>query len=334
MKKVTLFVAALACAAFLTASIASAESPTGYSAGLSPNLVNPLPNNTKATPPPTLATDANRLIRWQGWQDVDAFCASILEQIQRQVNDNSIELGKFTIDEPSIAAAVLKAQVGGNDVTTCSTRCCVKTAVLKAQAGIPGFEVNPNLLPEGEGESFSGNVTLYVWTYRHNYTDGGLYQLYVSVKGKMLIGRGLVTLPPDPIFHKDIQALGYEFGPGFSHSNPPVWQDIYAEVEIWRGAVVDVLANGVMAVAGNEAEVRAIDRNGNEAKVEEAPIADWEVAPSLIGNPTYNPLAATGPKYAHPADHYIKVQKVAGDVQEEKRVRTKPVPRRALSGAW
>ena len=329
MKKITLFVAALVCACILTAGTASAESPTGYSAGLSPNLVNPLPNNKKATPPPKLDAGANRLIRWQGWQDVDAFSASVLEQMQRQVNAGELAVGTFTMDEPSIAAAVSKAQVGGSSVAvgTCTSRCGVKTAVSKAQAAIPGFEVNPKL--KEDGESFAGDVTLWVWTYRHNYTDTGLYQLYVSVTGKILIGKGWIAKSwSEEILHNDIQSFRYEFGPGFVKGGENlIEQDIYAEVEIWRGAVAEVNARGELTVVGNEGGVETPE------SVEAAPIAAWEVAPSLIGNPTYNPKAATGPKYAHPADHIYTVRKLAGDVQATtpQRVRTLAIPRRGAS---
>jgi hypothetical protein len=220
--------------------------------------------------------------------------------------------------------------------------------------------MNPNLELCGQGESFSGCVKVYVWTYRHNYGDRGRYQLYISVRGDMLIGTGL--LPPDdngtPILHRDIQSLNYEFGPGRSAAGyiqyPP--QPIYAEVEIWRGAVVAVDSNGrlidcfdangvartaaaVPGVATYDAGVEMIDYAGNPlpALAVQPPlpvpaVSVWEPAPSLIGNPTYKPMSATGPRYAHPADHTIQVQKLAGDVQQEQRVRTLPIPRRFNSG--
>ena len=359
MKKATLFAAALVSAVLFTAGLASAVSPTGYSAGLSPNLVNPLPDNRKANPQPVLAVDANRLIRWQGWLDVDAFAASLLEQMQEMVNDGTIPLGTYTVEEPSIGAAVLKAKMGGCDVvTTCASRCCFGSTVKKCTPGLPGFEMNPNLEPGGPGESFNGCVKVYVWTYRHNYTDKGRYQLYISVRGEMEIGT--VCVPPGdepPPPHRDIQSLNYEFGPGFygeSRYYPP--RPLFAEVEIWRGAVVAVDTDGrltdcfdangvartavtVPGVATYDAGVEMIDYAGNplpplavQPPLPVPAVSVWELAPSLIGNPTYKPLSATGPRYAHPADHTIQVKKLAGDVQQERRVRTVPIIRRAAAG--
>jgi len=264
-----------------------------------------------------LAEDANRLIRWQGWLDVDAFSASVLEQMQKQLG-NGIETGKFTIAEDSINAAIENAK-----------------------KEIRGFVENENLKTGGEGFSDLTKVKFYVWTYRHNYTDTGLYQLYVSVKGPMLIGKGYG--PPDPeklIPHRDIQSLRYEFGSDiYGGGGGAVQKDIYANVEIWRGAVIRVDAKGAITVVGNEAGVITIDNKG----VERAPISDWERAPSLAGNQNYDPKKATGAEYVEPLERAIAiesndVQKATGsipksggdswqDAQEQKRVNTVPAPR-------
>jgi hypothetical protein len=307
MKKITLLVAALVCACLLTAGTASAKKRTPV-AGFSPSFAKPQP----ATPA-TLYENANRLIRWQGWLSVDAFAMSILEQMQKRLEnglDNSIELGTFTIAEPSI-----------------------NTAILAAKAKDPSFEMNSNLGFDAAGESFDGNVTLYVWTYRHNYTDTGLYQLYVSVQGKMLIGKGIKTeCGGDPILHNDIQALGYEFGrDGYEGWENPYPVDVYANVEIWRGAVVDVNARGILEVVGNEAGV--IPYKGSEEDVQAAPVSAWERAPSLICNENFNPQSALGIPYVTPLERNIriwenKMQKETGDVRTRVKV-TSPVRRAA-----
>jgi len=298
MKKATLIATALVCAYFLVVGTASAQ-PTGprFSAGFSPNLVVLFPK-TEAT----LYQDANRLIRWQGWLDVDAFSVSVLAQMQKQLG-TSIELGKFTIDEPSIAEAVMKAKQRD-----------------------PLFEVNEFLY---EGESLT-DVKFYVWTYRHNHADTGLYQLYVSARGKMLIGEtwwhgeNEIREP-----HRDIQALYYEFaGDGKSRQPISKKQDVYANVEIWRGAIVRVNVRGEITVVGNEAGVVMQDRSG----VEKAPLADWERAPSLIGNMNFNPKDANGTPYWNPLDHPVRInenlhQKRPGDPRAEGRLETQPTTR-------
>jgi len=297
MKKAILIASAFVCV-FVIAGIASAQSVAPrYSAGLSPQLAIPQPK-TQAT----LRADANRLIRWQGWLNVDAFSVSVLAQMQKQLG-TSIEIGKFTIDdEEDIASAIMKAK--------------------KANSS---FEVNPHLYEVGENLT---NVKLYVWTYRHNYTDTGLYQLYISAKGKMLIGSEWRTerIPYLSQPHKDIQALGYEFGtdrPG-GFIEKPVLVDVYADVEIWRGAVVRVNASGEIMMVGNEAG--AIPSVGG---VEVAPMSDWEIAPSLQGNKNYNPKCASGAPYWNPLDHPARInqnlyQLRPGDVQAEGRVATRP----------
>jgi hypothetical protein len=296
MKKATLIASALVCAYLLTAGIAPAQTSV---AGFSPNFADPQPVVKGAT----LTEDANRLIRWQGWMDVDAFSASVLEQMQKQLENGGIETGKFTLAERSVF-----------------------DAVQEAKAKDTSFVMNDRLSAEGESIT---DVKLYVWTYRHNFTDTGLYQLYVSAKAKVLIGKGYGRGPgqsPVAVRHKDIQSLGYEFGSdGVSGGGDGevVVADRYATIEIWRGAVVRVNAKGVIEVVGNEAGAVTIDGG-----VEKAPIVAWERAPSLEGKPSYDPKAATGAEYVLPLDHEVKVpvensvQKRAGDVQAEKRVQT------------
>ena len=317
MKKATLMVAALVCAYTLTAGIASAQKPKYFVksapssqtmwaqqsptppyptvrtpvAGYSPNLAAPQPA-TKAT----LETSANRLIRWEGWLDVDAFSISILNQMQKQLG-KGIEVGSYTLSEPAVAAAVAKAK-----------------------ACDPTFEMNENLRV---GVNFESTPTLYVWTYRHNFADKGTYQLYVSAKGKMDIGTSWYD-QEERIPHKDIQSLNYEFsGDGSSISS--VERPVFADIEIWRGAVVEVDRTGVMTIAGNLGGVVPNYPNYTPSAVVEAPMSDWEHAPSLICNPNYNPKAATGAAFVEPLERAISirensVQKEAGDVQQ--RVRT------------
>ena len=316
MKKATLIATTL-CAYLIVAGTVSAQTPV---AGFSPNFAVPQPVTLA-----TLTPNANRLIRWQGWLDVDAFSASILEQMQKQVANGSIDVGKFTLAEPSINKAVVHAQ---------------------RNPDVLNFKMNDNLLEKGNGENFKGNVALYVWTYRHNFADTGLYQLYISVKGKMEIGTGqIIVRDPGSIEirpHRDIQSLRYEFGSDLSHTIPGVEKIvpivIDADVEIWRGAVVRVNARGELELVGNEAGV-VVGPKDDEA-VESVPISAWEVAPSLEGNKNYNPKCATGPKYVEPLErakaiHDNGVQKATGsvpkpggdlrkDAAEQGRVRTNP----------
>ena len=189
----------------------------------------------------------------------------------------------------------------------------------------------------GAGESFAEEPKFYVWTYRHNYAGGGLYQLYVSVRGKMLIGTGRITRHiTNPVLHKDIQALNYEFGSdGLKGSDNEVISDIYADVEIWRGAAVVVDGKGALGVVGVVEESGLVPNDVPQPypSVSQAPVELWERAPRLINNcgasinACYNPKSATGADYAHPLDRAMKIaanenQKRAGDVQKEKRVRT------------
>ena len=299
MKKAMIIATALICATLLVAENASAQKTPV--AGFSPNLADPQPATSA-----TLTTDANRLIRWQGWLDIDAFSVSVLNQMQKQLG-RGIEVGSFTLSEPSIAEAVAKAK-----------------------ASDPTFVVNPNLY---EGASFEGTPTLYIWTYRHNFADRGLYQLYVSAKGKMDIGEGWRTPSPIAVRHKDIQSLAYEFGSDGSAGRPAYPIPVIVDVEIWRGAVVFVNARGELEVAGNEAGVITLD-----GPVERLPISDWERAPSLICNPNYDPRRATGAAFVEPLERAITIrenmnQLRAGDVQ--KRVRTvTPFQFRAAPPRW
>jgi len=334
MKKEVLFVAALACAVILTAGTASAkfppkvravpgqtmwtpQSPTPPNptvrtpvAGYSPNFAAPQPA-TKAT----LTTDANRLIRWQSWLDVDAFSVSVLNQMQRQLG-NGIEVGSFSWDEPEIA-----------------------TAIATWQAKEPTFELC-QVLGAGDRINFEDIPTLYVWTYRHNFSDSGLHQLYVSAKGKMKIGEYIKMVPLwenglPPILHQDIQSLNYEFGDdigGTAGKNVLVPRKIavIVDIEIWRGAVVSVDSDGTLNLENGDEGFGLRVNYPNQVRalpdtVAHLPMSDWEVAPSLVGNPNYNPRAATGPAFVEPLERAISisgnsVQQRAGNVQQ--RVRT------------
>jgi len=301
MKKFTLIAVTLIAACLFAAGSALAQTPV---AGFSPSLASPQPATAA-----TLERDANRLIRWQGWLNVDAFSGSVLAQMQRQVNGGAIVVGQYTIDEPAVAQAVANAM-------NCN----------------PRFEMNPNLELDGAGETLTG-VKLYVWTYRHNHADRGLYQLYVSAKGKMNIGTEWVRLPPEQVLHKDIQSLNYEFGGNLAIEGPLVERPVIVDIEIWRGAVVTLQPSGAIDIVGNLAEVRTIDGRAVLA----APMSDWERAPSLIRNPNYNPGTATGTAYVRPLDRAIQIQGNAvqtrpGNVQVRDGGRVMTIPRIRLPG--
>ena len=268
--KQTLFAIALV-GAFLVAGTASAQPVAGFS----PSLADPQPVTNNF-----LAEDANRLIRWQGWLDVDAFSASVLEQMQKQLETGAIQLGEFKRNDPSVIAI----DRDGNN----------------AKSSLPEtFSLDPK------------RAKFYVWLYRHNYTDTGLYQLYVSIKEP---GSGTV---PQGHPYRDIQSLGYEFGPpSFSDGKSGI------DIEIWRGAVVRVNARGALVKVGVEGwDNRDFGTIGNvagvipgttqdmskEEDVKAAPVSDWERAPKLPAdwNPIggkYIPTDATGPEYVEPLE--------------------------------
>ena len=288
MKKATLIVAAGAFVCLSTAEIVTAQrTPV---AGFSPNFVAYQPATSAI-----LAPDANRLIRWQGWLDVDAFSTSVLNQIQKQLGC-SIEVGQFTIIEPSIA-----------------------NTVRNAKASDPFFIMNENLSPD-RGEDIV-DVKLHVWTYRHNFVGAGLYQLYISAQAKMLIGKGFAPVA-EQIQHHDIQSLAYEFGDDCS--NACRMTDIIADIEIWRGVVVRVNARGEIVTVGNEGCVLADITNQT---VGQTPMSNWERAPSLRNNANYNPRNATGTMFVAPLERPISIQenstqKATGDVQADGSIRT------------
>ncbi|MCL2004912.1 MAG: hypothetical protein FWG73_02000 [Planctomycetaceae bacterium] len=334
MKKAILIATALVCASLLAVGSAAAQSRqimfTSQSpapvkpavrtpvAGYSPNLAAPQPATREI-----LATDANRLIRWQGWLDVDAFSVSVLNQMQKRLG-RGIEVGAYTIEEPGIAEAVMKAS-----------------------AADPTFVMCP-ILKEGDAVQFEGTPTLYVWTYRHNFADRGLHQLYISAKGKMFIGHGTRGYRgEEPVEHKDIQSIYYEFGnlgPGVTERT--VRRPVIVDVEIWRGAVVFVDHTGTLRIAGTEnvldLPVGSVPGGlvplDMHTPVAAAPMSDWERAPSLICNPNYDPRRATGAAFVEPLERTRtirenSVQLRAGDVQ--KRVRTvTPFQFRAAPPRW
>ena len=300
----TKLIAAL-CASLLMAGSVSAQQwmvpEAAPVAGFSPNFAAPQPITGEPLNS-TLTKDANRLVRWQGWLDIDAFSTSILNQMQKQLNDGDIEVGTFTVAESAIGKAVADAM---------KSNCT--------------FAMNENL-NNCSGESFQKNPKLYCWLYRHNYVDTGLYQLYVSVKGKILIGEQLCGCPSGSVTpHRDIQSLGYEFGPNERDDSTDFeWHPVYADIEIWRGAVVRVDSRGEIQFVGNEAG--AVTPNAIEA----LPMSEWERAPSLENNPHYNPKKATGAAFVEPLDRTFRinendVQAKAGSVQKENRVRVVPV---------
>ena len=326
MKKVTFVATALVCATIFAAGTASAQifrkpgaplsqpqttwarqAPTPPNpmlrtpvAGYSPNFAAPQPATMEL-----LTRDANRLIRWQGWLDIDAFAVSVTNQMQRQLQSGAIQAGSYTLDEPALAEAVMRASTN------------------------PTF-VMCEVLKSGGGIQFESTPTLYVWTYRHNFADRGLYQLYISAKGKMYIGTMWDTYTGPPVEHKDIQSLYYEFGnlrPGTIRRQVPV----YADVEIWRGAVVFVNHAGALTMAGTQVLDVTADVPGGLVPgvvpplarlepVASAPMSDWERAPSLICNPNYDPRRATGAAFVEPLERARSItgnsqQLQAGDVQ-------------------
>ena len=350
MKKVTFVATALICATIFAASNASAgifsrkavapssqaqtmwtqQSPTPPNptvrtpvAGYSPNFAAPQPATMEI-----LTQDANRLIRWQGWLDIDAFSVSVLNQMQRQLQSGAIQAGSFTLDEPALAQAAFQYAMNN-----------------------PAFEMC-EILKSGAGIQFESTPTLYVWTYRHNFADRGLYQLYISAKGKMHIGdapqRRPITDPPEQ--HRDIQSLYYEFGYLRDPGSRVVYEyaPVIVDVEIWRGVVVLVDHAGRLVVAGTQncpdnpslnmplvsmpwTPVEEVPGGllplPRHQPVNAAPMSHWERAPSLICNPNYDPRSATGAAFVEPLERAISItgnsqQLRAGDVQSRVRVFT------------
>jgi len=331
MKKVTFVAIALICATIFAAGTATAQlfhrkpgaplshgqtmwvrqAPTPPNpvlrtpvAGYSPNFAAPQPATMEL-----LAQDANRLIRWQGWLDVDAFSVSVLNQMQRQLQNGTIQAGNYTLVEPALAEAVMRASAD------------------------PTFDMC-EVLRSGAGIQFECTPTLYVWTYRHNFADRGLYQLYISAKGKMFIGTKWGVYVGPPVEHRDIQSLYYEFGnfrSGIVRGQVPV----YADVEIWRGAVVFVDHTGRLTMAGTQVLDVTADVPGGLVPgvvqgvipplarlepVASSPMSEWERAPSLICNPNYVPRRATGAAFVEPLERARSItgnslQQQAGDVQ-------------------
>jgi hypothetical protein len=208
---------------------------------------------------------------------------------------NSIPIGSFSIaDEPALAEAVLRASRAN-----------------------PTFVMCPELAA-GASIQFEGTPKLFVWTYRHNFADRGLYQLYISAKGKMFIGTEIRTIDiGETVYHKDIQSLRYEFDSLRNGQRTEDRQvDVYATVEVWRGAVAKVNARGELEIVGNEAgvvtDIVVRDRVRGSVTypgpvVERLPLSDWERAPSLICNPNYNPLLATGAAFVGPLERALSI---------------------------
>ena len=328
MKKAILIATALVCASLLAVGSAAAQSPqpqrmhdSNYRdrevavpvAGFSPNFADWQPR-TGPELGATLREDANRLIRWQGWLDVDAFSTSIINQMQYQLENGELELGKFTMAEPSIADAVAEARKRDPD----------------------HFTINENIRLGADGETLH-NPKFYVWLYRHNVADTGLYQLYISVTGNLPVGHTSQTgdpiVVPEP--HLDIQSLSYEFSPNGSRVDGDGRTRLFPYVplvEIWRGAVVRLNAKGEVTFVGNEAGAVVAEK---DRPIESVPVKLWERAPSLVGNPHYDPKSATGAGFVDPLDRTTQVdttdqggrlspshQQRAGSVQREQRVNT------------
>ena len=344
MNKTTKLIVVALCAYLLIAGSVSAQQrmvpEPAPVAGFSPNFADSQP--VTGAPLATLTPDANRLIRWQGWLDVDAFSTSILNQMKKRLDagmDGMIEAGMFTITEPAIAAAVKKAACNNptfkmneklnegqgenfqrRNIEPACDREIIKQACAAARTDI-GTQ-------EGKDESFQNDIELYVWLYRHNFADTGLFQLYISAKGKMQIGCQIEdALPQQP--NDDIQGIPYEFGFDPGKPGPSIYSPVVEDIEIWRAVVVRVDATGAIKVVGKEAKAGDETVEG-VVKVEK--MSDWERAPSLENNPHYNPKNATGAAFVEPLDRTVKinandVQVRTGSVQTEGRVNTVPVYR-------
>ncbi|MDR1485167.1 MAG: hypothetical protein LBT09_10130 [Planctomycetaceae bacterium] len=261
-----------------------------------------------------LTTDANRNIRWQPWKYRSAFSASVLEQLQKSINDGTIELGEISIYESDAVEAAVKEGY---------------------QKGIAILEEarRTKKLDLSKGENFK----LAVYTYRHNYADTGLFQLYVS---------GTVTFS-DPgkrgekrreYPFKDIQALQYEFEdpdyvPGKSKD-----EGNSVTITLWRGVVVRVNAEGIVTntagtIAGVNvgAFVEEKDKDGKvvakwvKAEVNAVPFADWELA-SVLKRDAYDPANPDRPTYVHPSDRLESVKKLADEAGLGVQPGTKPAP--------
>ncbi|MDR1479144.1 MAG: hypothetical protein LBJ00_09395 [Planctomycetaceae bacterium] len=257
-----------------------------------------------------LHENAKREIRWQPWEYRNAFSASVLEQIQKSINEGKIKLGEVNISEND---TLFDAVEKGSD--------------LRIPALVEAY--NSRKLDLSKGKNFK----LAVYTYRHNYADTGLFQLYVS---------GTVTFdttekdPPEqgkehPFM--DIQALQYEFeDPDYTSGKPGKSRHASQTVTLWRGAVVRVNAEGTVEnVAGSIAGVNvgAFDKDGKwiKAEVNQDPFADWELA-SVLKRDAYDPaMAVDRPDYVHPSDRIKKIEKVANEAGLGVQPGIQPVPK-------
>ncbi|MDR3232831.1 MAG: hypothetical protein LBT46_04065 [Planctomycetaceae bacterium] len=252
-----------------------------------------------------LTTDANRKIRWEPWEYRSAFSASVLEQIQDKIDKGEIKLGTVSIEENE---SLFKAVQEG------------------AKNGIKALQ---DALESGEFDidALAKSFKLKVWTYRHNYGDKGLYQLYVSGIFQVHVGDTIKRCPCDAeLPFKDIQAIQYEFDdPDYANGGNSKIVPVYACVELYRGAVAYVDAKGFVTVTGNEGGVDAgyFDADEKTAKpgkwnqvpVNPAPFAEWELA-SVLPRDAYNPAAAKDrPPYFHPSDRYIPIPRKAGEAK-------------------
>jgi hypothetical protein len=270
----------------------------------------------------TLSEDANRLIRWQPWVYRSAFSASVIEQIQSKINTKKISLGK--IDTTTGDIVVAESVDGCGKVTYRLTRKTLHCLGGKSVVSTPSDSVKTYSIEEAidakiikaeyvdkdgylDLDKYAQNFKLRVWTYRHNYTDTGLYQLYVS--GEFQLDSDKLTVrkirkgyrvPP----LKDIQALQYEFDePQVVEGNDIIVdvEDVVKEpidVQIWRGVVVRVNARGEVTVVGIEnADKAAIDKGTEEYK-------DAKPGREVTTNPAGVNTGLWYPNGKSPADGY------------------------------
>jgi hypothetical protein len=221
------------------------------------------------------------------------------------IDDGTIELGEVDIYESETVFAQVKN--GANK---------------GIRSLVNAFNTGKLNLSEKKG------LKLAVYTYRHNYADTGLYQLYVS--GTLKYGKPDEGVPGIEYPFKDIQAIQYEFeDPSYTR---PKW-DPPAEVEIilWRGVVVRVDAEGkVTNVAGSIAGVNAgsFDAKGNwvKAEVKDKPFAAWELA-SVLKRDAYDPdNGKDRPEYVHPFDRPEVVPKGTIDAKYVTKITDGSIP--------
>ncbi|GHT46946.1 hypothetical protein FACS189454_08870 [Planctomycetales bacterium] len=273
-----------------------------------------------------LDKDANRNIRWEPWEYRSAFSASVLEQIQELINNGGITLGKVYANESDdLRKAIEKGAKDG-------------IPELREAWEHKNKELDLDKVIPSESKK---NFKLRVFLYRHNYTDTGLFQLYVSASYTFGYTTETPAVKGSQDTFKDIQGLQYEFDdpnsdPGEKGSEKSATQ----EITLWRGVVVRVDATGkVTNVAGDipGVQVGAFNKDGVWTKVDVKAdsFADWELAPVLRDRAAYAPNNVKDHVYVHPKDRLKPDNKLAAedDASVLAPVGIKPAPARYNSNA-